>query len=184
MDRSKLRKFFRTGCKVVQALVPARHPRRIVSSMLAALLLASNAQAQTQTPASAQTQVGDWQAVESLKRGTPISVKARRHVLCLFKSATEHELVCKPPRLFVLGAREARFDRQSVREVRIRRNRENDGWIGAGIGAGAGGVIGAGTPRTPGDATPIFDAGIGTVLGGIFASVVPIFHHDKTIYKR
>lgn len=62
MHRSKLRKFFRTGCKVVQALVPARDPRRMVSSMLAALLLASNAQAQTQAPASAQTLVGDWRA--------------------------------------------------------------------------------------------------------------------------
>jgi hypothetical protein len=175
MNGSKSRKVFLTRCMVNLAFFPAKRKLRIISSMLVVVLFGSNAHAQT----------GDWQAVENLKRGTRITVKARHRVPCIFKTATDDELVCKPPRLFfILGPAEARFDRQTVREVRIQRNRENDGWIGAGIGAGVGGAVGAHTGSAPRGGGAIVDALLGAFLGGMVAGAVPIFHHDKTIYRQ
>ena len=154
-------------------MVSSNKKLRIISSVLVVLLFGSNVQAQN----------GDWQAVQNLKRGTRISVKARHRVICFFKTATDDELICKPPRLFFLGRAEARFDRQSVREVRIKRNEENDGWIGAGAGAGVGAAVGVNT-GTPRGGKAIVDTLLGAFLGGMVAGVVPIFHHDKTVYKR
>jgi hypothetical protein len=93
------------------SVVTSRKPR-IISSIIFVLLFGSSAQAQN----------GDWQAVENLKPGTRLTVKARHNILCIFQSATDDELVCKPLRFLHLGPGESRFDRQSVREIRLEPN--------------------------------------------------------------
>lgn len=147
---------------------------RTISSIVAFLVLGPSLQAQT----------GDWRAVENLKPGTRISVKARHRILCVFQAATDDELVCKPLRFSRLGPAESRFDRQTVREVRLPPNQAKDAWIGAGIGAGAGAITGASRSGTSPGADAFFGALAGALVGGVAGSMVPIFRHGTIIYKR
>ena len=176
MNWSKSRKVFPTACMVLQALIPAKRKRQIISSMVVALFFGSTAQAQT----------GDWQAVENLKPGTRISVKARHRVRCIFQGATLDELTCKrSDRLFRTLSSEIVFDRQSVREVRLERSDEANAAVGAAIGAGAGAAAGAsngnGTLTRGGGALLL--GGIGAIVGWFFGADFHILH-GKTIYKR
>ena len=175
MNWSKSRKVFPTACMAVQALIPAKSKRQIISSMVVALFFGFTAQAQT----------GDWQDVVNLKRGTRITVKTRHRTRCFFKTATDDELVCKPPRSLWLRPAERRFDRQSVREVRLERSDEANAAVGAAIGAGAGAALGAsngnGTLTRGGGALLI--GSIGALSGWFFGSDFHILH-GKIIYKR
>jgi len=66
MNWSKSHKVFPTLGTVVQALIPAKRKRRqIASSIIVAFFFAFTAQSQT----------GDWQAVQNLKPGSHILVK-------------------------------------------------------------------------------------------------------------
>jgi len=175
MSLSKLRKVFLTSRMVDMARVTISQQLRIISLLLVLLTLGSGMQAQT----------GDWQAVMNLRRGTCITVKARHRTRCFFKRATEDQLVCKPPRLLWLGPVERRFDRQSVREVRLERSDEANAAVGAAIGAAAGAALGAssgnGTLTRGGGAFLI--GSIGALCGWFFGSDFHILH-GKTIYKR
>jgi len=175
MSSNKSCKVFLTDGRVVQALLPAKCKRQIISSLVVVFLLASNAQAQA----------GDWQALQHLRPGTRITVKTRHRARCFFTMATDDELVCKPPRLLWLGPAERRFDRQSVREVRLESSDEANGAVGAAIGAGAGAALGAsngnGTLTRGGGAFLI--GSIGALCGWFFGSDFHILH-GKIIYKR
>ena len=72
MNGRKSRKVFPTLCTVVQALIPAKRKRQIASSMVVALFFGFTAQAQT----------ADWQAVQNLKPGSYILVKAQHRCRC------------------------------------------------------------------------------------------------------
>ena len=151
---------------------------RIISSMLVVLLFGSNAQAQT----------GDWQAVENLKLGTRVIVKAQHRYACSVEGTTEEQLVCEvhQPRSFRTTT--LTIPRAEIREVRTLPNQSKDAWIGAGIGAGAGAVTAASTSRTSRGANAFFGALAGGLVGGIVGMTVPvfqlIFQHGKIIYKR
>jgi hypothetical protein len=180
MNLSKSRKVFPTACKVVQALIPAKRKRQIISSMVVALLFASSAQAQT----------GDWQAVQNLKPGAYILVKAQHRYRCSVERATDDELVCEGhlPRSLRLST--LIIPRAEIQEVRIlpHPNQAKDAWIGAGIGGAAGAVAAGTTSRTyPG--VNAFFGGLGGAAGGaLVGGIVPIFQvvfqHGKVIYKR
>jgi hypothetical protein len=177
MNLSKSRKVFPTGCRVVQALVPAKRSRQIISSLFVVLLLGWNAQAQT----------GDWQAVENLKLGTHVIVKAQHRYACSVEGTTEEQLVCevRQPRSFRTTT--LTIPRAEIHEVRTLPNQSKDAWIGAGIGAGAGAVTAASTSRTARGANAFFGAlggaGVGALVGGMVAVFQVIFQRGKLIYK-
>jgi hypothetical protein len=135
--------------------------RRIVAATVASLLLATSAPAQT----------GDWQAVEKLKPGTLIYVKAQKRHACYFKSATPDELVCNEPRL-VWHSRK-KIPRAEIREVRVEPDSGKHARAGAGIGAGAGAAAGGAV-----------GAVAGVPIGIVAGSMASIFRRGKVIYKQ
>jgi hypothetical protein len=183
MNLSKSRKVFPTDCCVIQALVPAKRPQRIFSSMLAgviALFPVSNAQAKKKTD--------DWQAVQNLKPGTRVIVKAQRNYACAAEGATEDELVCEVHRPRSFGSITVKIPRAEIREVRALPNQAKDAWIGAGIG-GAAGAVAAGTNSRDYPGFHAFIGGLaGAGAGALVGATVPIFEyliqHGKIIYKR
>ncbi len=92
--------------------------------MLAFLIMASRTQAQT----------GDWQAVENVRPGSRISVRAKYRVRCIFQRATQDELVCERIQsgLIRISLSEITFDRWSVREGRLEPSDEANAAVGAG----------------------------------------------------
>src|SRR3989442_2953949 len=109
--------------------------QRIIHCMLAGLILASSAQAQT----------GDWRAVENLKPRSRISVKVHLRTICFFLRATHDELVCELPadHRIPFGPFQLTFDRRSIREVRLEHSEAADAALGAAIGGGVGAAVGA-----------------------------------------
>jgi hypothetical protein len=165
----------RNCCCTDVANIP-RMRQRVFYPVLALLLLMSSAQAQT----------ADWRAVEGLPPGAPISVRDRNpRVRCIFRGATSNELVCEQHlryRSFDLGPYQIRFDRQSIREVRLERPGDS-ALAGAVIGGGIGAAIGASiAPRARGTAA-LFVGGIGALLGGHVGTETSIVR-GPIIYKR
>ncbi len=183
MNWNKSRKVLLTGCRVVQARIPAKRRRQSLSSMLAALVvlfLGPNAQAKKKT--------GDWQVVENLKPGTHVIVKAQHKYACTVEGATDDELVCEVhlPRSFRTIT--VTIPRAEIREVRTLPNQARDMWIGAGIG-GAAGAIAAGTTSRDYPGFHAFIGGLAGAGGGaLVGGIVPIFQlliqRGKTIYKQ
>ena len=147
---------------------------RIISSTLAALLFASSAQAQTQR--------GNWRAVENVRPGTDISVKARRRHYCSFVHANANEIVCDVRRPFWRSSRVV-IPRGEVREVRVPRSQAQHGQVGAAIGAGAVAVAGASRARRYRGVNACIGALFGMLCGGLIGMMVPIFRRGKIIYK-
>jgi hypothetical protein len=121
---------------------------------------------------TAHAQNRDWQAVQNLKPGTRISIKAQERYLCTFENASQDELTCEGvhPRVTRQPSRIS-IPRREIREVRLPPNQAKYGWIGVGIGAGvgaAGGLVGV--------------LG-GAAAGGILGTMVPIFRRGKVIYE-
>jgi len=174
MNCSKSRKVLLTACKVFQALIPEGRKRQIISLMVAVVFFGSSAQAQT----------GDWQAVEKLKPSTRLSLKAQHHILCVFQAATDDELVCRPIRILRLGPAESRFDRQSVREIRLARNQGKDIAIGAGIGGGAGAIACAIKSTDHPGFNAVVGGLSGALVGTVVGAIVSIPLRGKLIYKR
>jgi hypothetical protein len=180
MNWTKSRKVFLTGCRVVQALVPAKRKRQIISSLLVALFFGFTAQAQT----------GDWQAVQNLKPGSYILVKAQHRYRCSLESATDDELICEGHLSRSLRLSILRIPRSEIHEVRKlpHPNQAKDAWIGAGIGAGAGAVV-AGTNSRDYPGVHAFFGGLAGAAGGaLVGGTVPIFQvifqRGKLIYKQ
>jgi hypothetical protein len=180
MNLSKSRKVFPTGCRVVQALVPAKCKRQIISSIVVVLFFEFTAQAQT----------GDWQAVQNLKPGSRILVKAQHRYLCSMEGATDDELVCEGHQPRSLRLSTLTIPRSEIQEVRMlpQPNQAKDAWIGAAIGAGAGATAAASNSRTSRGANAFFGALAGAGFGALVGAMVPvfqvIFRHGKLIYKR
>ncbi len=180
MKRSKSRKVFPTACRDFQALLPANRRREIISSLLVVLLLGSTAQA--------KKKIDDWQAVQNLKPGSHVYVKAQHNHACSVEVVTEHELVCEEPRHRSFGTITLTIPRPAIREVRTLPNQAKDAWIGAGIGAGAGAVV-AGTNSRDYPGFHAFIGGLsGAGAGALVGATVPIFQYliqrGKTIYTR
>ncbi len=147
---------------------------RMISAVLVVLLLTASAQAQT----------GDWQAVQNLKAGTRISVKAQKRYVCSLEHATPDELVCEAvlPRLTRQPSRIS-IPRGAIREVRLEPSQTKSGLIGAGIGAGVGAAVGASSGTGSRGAGAFVGALGGAALGGLVGTIVPIFRRGKVIYK-
>jgi hypothetical protein len=178
MNWNKSRKVFRTGWRVVRALVSARPRRQIVASVLITLFLASNARAQT----------GSWRAVENLRPGTDVIVKAQHKYSCRVEGANEDQLVCEvhKPRFFHTTT--LIIPRAEIQEVRTLPNQAKDAWIGAGIGAGAGAIAGGTTsgnyPGFHAFVGGLAGAGVGALVGGTIPIFQLLIKHGKIIYKR
>jgi hypothetical protein len=157
--------------------------RRIITWMIVVLLCGSNAPAQTGGP-GAQGQAGDWQAVQNLKPGKLIRVKARGQYYCHFEQATEDQLECKTVMVIAGRPSSVTIPRGEIREVRLEHSLAKHAWVGAGIGAGVGAAVGAGTAEV----SPGFGAFVGglagVALGAFFGSLVSVFRRGKTIYKQ
>jgi uncharacterized protein YcfJ len=156
--------------------VPCMRTLDVVLSMLAGLILVSDALAQA----------GDWRAVENLAPGTRISVNLRFHMLCDFRRATDARLVCEPVRRPILiGPREITFDRKAIREVHLEYSDDANTAIGAAagarVGAGLGAALGNSSLRSGGGALLL--GGAGAIIGGFAGQNFPIVH-GKVIYKR
>jgi hypothetical protein len=177
MNSRKSRKVLLTARMVNMALVPIHGKRKIVSLLFVVLIFASSGRAQT----------GDWQAVENLRPGTRISVKARHRIRCIFQRASQDELACeRPDRLYRTLSSEIVFDRQSVREVRLERSDEANGAVGAAIGAGAGAGAAAGASNGNGTSTreggAVLLGGIGAIAGWFIGAQFHVLH-GKCIYR-
>ena len=161
----------------VAATMPRMRQLRIIASLLVFTLIFSSAQAQT----------GDWRAVKNIPRGSPISVKVRVRILCIFQSATDDELICTRtnPLPSPIGLDDLRFDRREIREVRLEHSEATNATVGDAIGAGVGAAVGAssndGTVTRGGGALLI--GGIGGIIGGFFGRDFPILH-GKIVYRR
>ncbi len=150
--------------------------RKMLSSVLATLVFASSALAQT----------GDWQAVKELAPGTQISVKGGDffiHNQCTFREATDDRLLCAgmTPVVPVLV-----FPRERVRQVRLERSLAARTATGALVGIGVGVTLGAlGSDRsgtTRGGRMLIGGAILG-LIGGAFGRIFPIIH-GPVIYRQ
>ncbi len=179
MNWSKSRKVFPTACMVLQALTPAKRKRQIISSMVVALFFGFTARAQT----------GDWQAVQNLKPGSYILVKAQRRYRCSVERATDDELICEGHLPRSLRVSTLRIPRSEIHEVRRlpQPNQAKDAWIGAGIGAGAGAITAGTGSRTYKGVNAFFGGLAGAGLGALVGATVPvfqvIFQRGKLIYK-
>ena len=150
--------------------------QQIVSLILGVLIFAASAQAQT----------GNWQAVMNLPPGAYLAVKTDYQFACIFRSATDDELICG--RTGPRGASsELRIDRRTVREVRFEHLDHGNPLIGAAIGGGIGVAAGiragaAGGARSSAGLALIFGTAIGG-FGALIAYATPIFHR-KVIYRQ
>jgi uncharacterized protein YbdZ (MbtH family) len=149
---------------------------RIIQSTIAFLLLVTNAQAQT----------GNWQAVEEVPAGAPISVQARLRLQCNFRYATEDELVCDFRERGRIDTGPLVFRREHVRQVRMERT-EASMLAGAAIGAGVGAAAGASVnPQRSGytrEGGTLLLGGIGGIIGGFVGKDFP-FLHGKVVYQH
>jgi hypothetical protein len=159
--------------------------KRSVLHLLLPLLLSAGMWAQSVPPAS--TARGNWPAVEELAPGTAISVTTRHRIQCVFREATETELVCDvsgmPMRMFP-PAPAFVFRRDLVRQVRLE-HRLASVAVGAAAGATIGAVAGANTGN--GSLThqggELVLGGIGALVGATFGRTF-CFLHGKIIYER
>lgn len=143
--------------------------------------------------ASARAQSRNWNVVEQLAPGTPISVKYGRfwlHNRCVFERATEEVLVCERvsygmSRLFIPPV--AEYRRKLVREIRLEHSDASNIAFGAALGGAVGGALGAaGSGDTHTRArvgTGILVGMGGAALGGFIGRDFPI-RHGKVIYRQ
>ena len=139
---------------------------------------------------TAQSQTGDWHAVENLQTGTLISVRAKHRVKCTFVAATADMVTCQLITGGLLGtvskaAIKMIFDRQNVREVRLQHSDGSNTAVGAVVGAGVGAVFGAVGRNTDLNrgASTVVGAGFGALLGGFLGLVLPL-RHGRIIYRK
>lgn len=156
----------------------ANRGTRAASCLLVMLLIAAEARAQA----------GDWNAVQSLKIGTRISIKItpqKRTYVCYLRSVSADELTCRIRKpIFMPGPSTMTFARGDIREVRLRRYPERGEHIGAGIGALAGAAIGAARVPAARGLGAAIGAGLGALLGMPLGAIFSIFARDKLVYRQ
>jgi len=109
--------------------------QRIVLLFLASLMAASGSSAQKL----------DWQAIEKLKDGDRIWVKAQQQHYCYFEKATDDKLFCdsvRATRLLQAQSAGLVFNRKDIREVRLAPHDDYDyskGYLDLILAAGGGG---------------------------------------------
>ena len=146
-----------------------------------------------------QNPKGNWNAVENLSVGTPISVLApnSHHLLCYFERATDDELCCEPlwpgipppawpvpyPRRYPPVPAEYVFKRIMVQEVRLEHGEATNGRIGMGIGGGVGAALGAARWNDTPAAGALVVGLVGSAIGRLVGRAHPIFHR-QVIYER
>jgi hypothetical protein len=142
--------------------------------------------------ASAKTQVGNWDAVESLSPGSNIRVNTESRLgtrECIFQSATDERLVCESlvQGPYQQGPMSYLLYRSTVHEVRLQHYTGGDNsakgvGIGAGIGAALGAAIGGRNGSSRGDS-----ALVGGFLFGVFGYVIganSAAKHSRVVFRR
>jgi outer membrane lipoprotein SlyB len=134
-------------------------------------------------PARAQTY--QWQDVEKLVPGTPVSVVKRTRQGCELVKATDSELTC----LKDIGrvTRTLVFARDQVREVRLEIPAHNKIIVGAIAGAVVGGLLGILGGQTSDDPEArgyarAFGIPVGAFVGGAIGK--HIHRHGAVIYRK
>jgi hypothetical protein len=172
---------------------------RFIISLLLLTALPPHAQAKK------RTSEGNWQVVQNLSIGTPISVKARApHLMCYFERATDDALFCQPlrrrgpatsrrpyPSPFPLPLppqpAEYVFKRQEIREIRLEHSEGTNQMLGALTVGGVMAAIGAARNGNSSGLTrgggALWGGAIGALIGGVFGRDFPLFHR-KVIYRR
>jgi hypothetical protein len=159
-------------------------------NLILSLVLVPALPAFAQRPASpAPPEGSNWQNVEALPAGTTINVKARaQHANCKLKSVTADRLTCSQPKQVV-------FQRTEILTIKIPR-RGRSTLIATGVGAGAGGIVGAATTGCSAAERDSFfgcfltptrpeGAAIGAMLFGVIAAPIGYFSDfaKSTVYK-
>ncbi len=153
---------------------------QFISLMVVALLFGSNAQAQS----------GDWQAVQNLKPGSYILVKAQHRYRCSVEAATNEGLICQGHLPRSLRVSTLIISRSEIRELRMlpHPNQAKDALIGAGIGAGAAALVAGTGSRSYAGVNAFFGGLNGAAGGALVGGMVPIFQvifqRGKLIYKQ
>lgn len=142
----------------------------------------------------AHAQKGNWQAVEKILPGMPISVvnQQRDRLMCYFEHATDDQLICRTlprssgfPFPTPVERYNALFERRDVREVRLEHAAGTNALIGGGIGGAVGAALVARLDEGAGPKGGAigFASMVGALLGAVVGIDRPLFHR-KTIYKR
>ena len=179
MHWHKFRQPSLTECRVFQTLAYATRRARILSCLLAVLLLGPNAQAKTKT--------GNWRVVENLEPGTHVIVKAQHKYACIVEGATEEQLTCWVHQRRSFHLVSITIPRAEVREVRASPDQAKDASIGAGIGAGAGAIAAGVQSRAYPGVNAFFGGLAGAGGGALVGAIYPIFDYlikrGKCIYR-
>jgi hypothetical protein len=135
-----------------------------------------------------QAQTGDWAAVQALPEDSAISVQIQRRVTCIFRRATDNELICDRGSE-LRGYTELVLDRQHIRQVRLERWKVAKTVAATAIGVAVGATLGATLPH---DVESSVYGGMffgllgGTLTGGFFEAggwhLIP--PHGPIIYQR
>ncbi len=147
---------------------------KIISFVLAPLLIASSAMSQT----------ADWEAVQALRSGTKIKVTLKNRPTfghCFMDGASDDQLFCSSGR-WPLSRRKV-YLRDDIKAVYLTHNGPA---IGLGVGAGAGAIIGSTGDPVPGlgrGGTALLDAGLLGGLGAFFGMVLDPFFHGRVVYR-
>lgn len=133
---------------------------------------------------SMPAQTNQWQNVEKLAPGTPISVVKRARQGCELVGVTDLELTCDQD----IGqvTRRLVFLRDQVREVRLEVPEHNRMIAGALVGAALGGLLGllaqqSSDPETRGYAR-VYGIPIGALVGGAVGR--HIHRHGAVVYRN
>src|SRR5260370_11000200 len=147
---------------------------KIISFVLAPLLIASSAMSQT----------ADWEAVQALRSGTKIKVTLKNRPTfghCFMDGASDDQLFCTS-RGGLLSRRKV-YLRDDIEAVYLTHNGPA---IGLGVGAAAGAIIGSTGDPVPGlgrGGTALLDAGLLGGLGAFFGLVLDPFFHGRVVYR-
>jgi hypothetical protein len=144
---------------------------KIIPLLLAPILLASSAMSQT----------AGWDAVQFLPSGTKIKVTLKRGSTfghCFLNGVSDDQLDCSSGR-GPLSRRKV-YLRDDIKAVYLTHNGPA---IGIAVGAGAGAVIGAATPGCCRAAMAFIDAGLLSIPGWFFGSVLDPFFHGRAVYR-
>jgi hypothetical protein len=135
--------------------------------------------------ALARSTVGDWQSVQDIPTGWPITVVTEFTFPCIFAQASDQELICKPVQRngAAVEPREIHVRRDRIHEVRVERRDGANMLAGAGGAGGLGAILGAilvAGARGP----SAYMLGLGGASVGARTGRDLHILHGKVIYRR